>query len=97
MELKCIAIAYIDYNIAKSFVDLTCQKIEEEVSRKTNPLKNFNISPGKMIHATQDAFDTMIVSVSQPTNGHWLDYLHARRAGVLSLLRPPNVAQIRVD
>ena len=97
MKLKCIAIAYIDCNIAKAFVALTFQKLEEEISRKTSPLKSFNISLGEIFHATEENFDKKVLSVSQSTDGPLLNYLHARRAGVLSLLRPPNVAQIRVD
>lgn len=93
MNIPCVKITMINQeDVVASLIPLinpTFLRMEEEVSQKTAPLRDFGISTDKMIRSIKDEFDVKVLKISQNTYGHWLGYLHARRARVLPLLRKP--------
>ena len=90
MKLTCIAISKIPHEIPQverqQLLNVLYAKMEFEVATVVSKLLPFGINPTtsieQRIEEYSDLFNVTIYA-KQKVFGHWLKFLHARRAGVI--------------
>jgi len=99
MRTKCTALTKIDEDLIGEvdFINQHWGVLRNEIDKKISPLIPFGIIPsGDYSQARSDRNvdpEThqlyTALRVHRWVEGHWLNFLHARRAGVLPVLRYP--------